>query len=137
MSFTWQNGRQLATATKNGVTASYLYNANGGRHTKTVDGVTTFYYYIDGVLYAQDKTPVPLPISAGDLFCAKKQGLSSRTAPVFTFSYFASKGTTMPPLSALSIMVSISLMVLAVPSGVLPSMGVSFITLLTKYSISL
>ena len=29
MSFTWQNGRQLATATKNGVTASYLYNANG------------------------------------------------------------------------------------------------------------
>lgn len=52
MTFTWQYGRQLASVTKDGVTSSYVYNADGGRHSKTVDGVTTSYYSVDGVLYA-------------------------------------------------------------------------------------
>ena len=41
-SFTW-NGRQLATMQKTGCTASYTYNSNGIRTSKTVNGVTTTY----------------------------------------------------------------------------------------------
>ena len=51
--FTWQNGRELAAVTKNGVTTSYVYNADGGRHTKTVGGVVTQYITVDGVLYGE------------------------------------------------------------------------------------
>lgn len=40
--FTW-NGRQLATMQKTGCTASYTYNSNGIRTSKTVNGVTTTY----------------------------------------------------------------------------------------------
>ena len=45
--FTWKNGRQLATATANGKTLSFTYNADGIRTTKTVDGVTHT-YTLDG-----------------------------------------------------------------------------------------
>ena len=51
--FTWQNGRELAAVTKNGVTTNYVYNADGGRHTKTVGGVVTQYVTVDGVLYVE------------------------------------------------------------------------------------
>ena len=53
MSFTWQHGRQLATATVNGVTASYLYNDNGIRTQKTVGGVTTKYYLSGDQLHGE------------------------------------------------------------------------------------
>ena len=43
MSFTWQNGRQLASATKSGTTTSYSYNSSGIRTSKTVGGITTNY----------------------------------------------------------------------------------------------
>ncbi len=44
MNFTWVNGRQLATLTKSGTTASYTYDVDGIRTSKTVNGVTTTYY---------------------------------------------------------------------------------------------
>ena len=44
ISFTWQNGRQLAGLEKQGLTTSYKYNDSGIRTQKTVNGVTTNYY---------------------------------------------------------------------------------------------
>ena len=43
MSFTWENGRQLAGVTKSGVVISYTYDSSGTRNSKTVGGVTTWY----------------------------------------------------------------------------------------------
>ncbi len=43
-SFSWQNGRRLASTTKNGVTSNFKYDDNGIRTQKTVDGVVTDYY---------------------------------------------------------------------------------------------
>ncbi len=43
MSFSWQNGRQLASVTKNSITTNYSYNTAGTRISKTVGGVTTNY----------------------------------------------------------------------------------------------
>ena len=40
---TWANGRQLATLTKSGSSASYSYNADGIRTKKVSGGVTTEY----------------------------------------------------------------------------------------------
>ena len=54
MSFTWQNGRQLASISQNGnALASYSYNADGLRTSKTINGVETEYYWLNGTLYAQ------------------------------------------------------------------------------------
>ena len=54
MSFTWQNGRQLAAIMQNGTTmATYSYNADGLRTSKVVNGVTTSYYRMNGTIYAQ------------------------------------------------------------------------------------
>ena len=41
--YTWQNGRQLQKMQKAGVTAEFVYNADGLRVQKTVNGVTTKY----------------------------------------------------------------------------------------------
>ena len=38
--FTWEHGRQLATATNGSTTVSYTYDADGLRTSKTVNGVT-------------------------------------------------------------------------------------------------
>lgn len=43
---TWQNGRQLASLSGNGVTASYTYDTDGLRTSKTVNGVKHDYYYL-------------------------------------------------------------------------------------------
>ncbi len=51
--FTWQKGRQLASASGNGKTISYKYGADGLRTQKTVNGVTTQYTYVSGLLAAQ------------------------------------------------------------------------------------
>ena len=47
MSFTWKNGRQLATFTQGQTSASYNYNESGIRTDKTVNGTTTT-YQLDG-----------------------------------------------------------------------------------------
>ena len=53
--FTWQNGRRLATAAANGKALSFAYNESGIRTQKTVDGVTTE-YYLDGSTVLAQKT---------------------------------------------------------------------------------
>ena len=54
MNFTWENGRQLAGVTKNGVSvATYDYNADGLRTSKTVNGTITEYYWLEGILHGQ------------------------------------------------------------------------------------
>ena len=53
LSMTWRNGRELASLTKNGVMASYLYDESGLRTKKTVGGVVTNYHVIDGRLYGE------------------------------------------------------------------------------------
>ena len=56
MTMTWQNGRQLATLTKNGATNSYAYDENGIRTRKTANGSTTVYHVVDGVLLGEYST---------------------------------------------------------------------------------
>ena len=53
MTFTWQKGRQLASVTKLGSTYSYAYDSSSIRTSKTVNGVTTNYTYVDGKLVHQ------------------------------------------------------------------------------------
>ena len=54
LNFTWQNGRQLANISQNGnAVATYGYDADGLRTSKTVNGVTTEYYWLNGALYGQ------------------------------------------------------------------------------------
>ena len=53
--FTWE-GRRLISATKGGVTYTYTYNDEGLRTSKTVNGVTTEYYWDGGLLIAE-KSP--------------------------------------------------------------------------------
>ena len=43
--FTWSNGRQLTGVTKGTDNISYLYNSDGLRASKTVNGTTTDYYW--------------------------------------------------------------------------------------------
>ena len=45
--FTWENGRRLATATVDGVTLTFTYNAEGIRTSKTVGG-TEHTYHLNG-----------------------------------------------------------------------------------------
>ena len=54
MTFTWADGRKLVSISQNGsALASYTYNADGLRTSKTVNGVETEYYWLNGTLYAQ------------------------------------------------------------------------------------
>ena len=53
MSFTWQNGRQLAGISKDGLTASYAYNDSGTRLRKTVNGVATQYFLNGSMIVAE------------------------------------------------------------------------------------
>ena len=53
MNFAWQNGRRLSGITKGTDSISYGYNADGTRISKTVNGVTTNYTYIDGRLIGE------------------------------------------------------------------------------------
>ena len=54
MTFTWQNGRQLASVFQNGTTvATYTYDADGLRTSKTVGETVTEYYWMNGMLYGQ------------------------------------------------------------------------------------
>ena len=48
-------GRQLDSLSGNGVQASYKYDANGMRTSKTVNGVKSQYQYVDGKLYYEKR----------------------------------------------------------------------------------
>ena len=52
--YTWKNGRQLATMSKSGVTWSFVYDASGMR-TKRTDGTTAYTYIYDGTSLNQMK----------------------------------------------------------------------------------
>ena len=51
--FTWQNGRELASVVKGGVTTTYKYGADGQRIEKKYGSTTYNYYYVDGLLVRQ------------------------------------------------------------------------------------
>ena len=53
ITFTWQNGRQLASHTKYGDTTTYTYDAEGNRSRKSSSIINSDYYYVDGVLLAE------------------------------------------------------------------------------------
>ena len=53
MNFTWTDGRKLAGIIKGTDNISYTYDANGLRNSKTVNGTTTEYYWLDGALQGQ------------------------------------------------------------------------------------
>ncbi|MBR4209778.1 MAG: RICIN domain-containing protein [Lachnospiraceae bacterium] len=55
MTFTWQRGRYLRTVTKNGITTTFQYDAQGRRISKTTGGTTTEYYYNGSTLTALKK----------------------------------------------------------------------------------
>lgn len=49
--FTWQKGRELASATSGSTSLSFTYDAEGIRDSKTVNGVTHKYTTVDGTIY--------------------------------------------------------------------------------------
>ena len=51
--YTWQRGTQLANITGNGKNISYVYDSQGHRVQKTVNGVTTNYLYSGDLLMRQ------------------------------------------------------------------------------------
>ena len=53
MTLTWQNGRQLATLVNGNTSISYQYNEEGLRTSKTVNGITTEYYWNGSQLLGQ------------------------------------------------------------------------------------
>ena len=53
MSFTWFEGRQLSTVTKNGSVYNYYYDGEGYRSQKMVNNNSTQYTIINGVLYGE------------------------------------------------------------------------------------
>ena len=53
MSFTWSEGRQLSTVTKNGSVYNYYYDGEGYRSQKMVNNNSTQYTVIDGVIYGE------------------------------------------------------------------------------------
>ena len=56
----WTNGRELASLSGNGKTATYTYDASGLRLSKTVNGVKTVYQYEDGKLLYEIKGDIEL-----------------------------------------------------------------------------
>lgn len=52
-SFTWNTGRNLESITDGDNKYSYIYDENGIRTSKTVNGVTTYYNTRDGVILSQ------------------------------------------------------------------------------------
>ena len=53
MSFTWEEGRQLSSVTKNGSVYNYYYDGEGYRSQKMVNNNSTQYTVIDGVIYGE------------------------------------------------------------------------------------
>ncbi len=52
---TW-NGRQLTSYTTDNKTITYTYDANGLRASKTVNGVTSKYFYVNGQLHYEERS---------------------------------------------------------------------------------
>ena len=63
--FSWQNGRQLASASKTGTSISYTYDLNSIRTSKTVNGVQHNYVYASGKLLRETYGSTILDFSYG------------------------------------------------------------------------
>ncbi len=50
------NGRQLTSYTKGDTAISYTYDSNGLRTSKTVNGVTSKYFYVNGNLHYEERS---------------------------------------------------------------------------------
>lgn len=61
--FTWSNGRQLDSLTKDEKTVNYTYDSDGMRLSKTVDGVEYTYLYKDGLLVQETRGDITLDYS--------------------------------------------------------------------------
>ena len=53
--FTWEQGRKLASGSMNGNSFSYTYDGNGMRYKKKVNGTNTYYYYNGTQLLMESK----------------------------------------------------------------------------------
>ena len=84
MQFTWELGRQLKTASKNGKTYSFKYNHDGLRTQKTAGTVTTDFYWANGNMtyqyngtnelyfrYDESGAPVSVNINGTDYYYVK------------------------------------------------------------------
>lgn len=63
--FSWQNGRQLASASKSGTSINYTYDLNSLRTSKTVNGVQHNYVYASGKLLRETYGSTILDFSYG------------------------------------------------------------------------
>ena len=63
--FSWQNGRQLTSASKSGTSISYTYDLNSLRTSKTVNGVQHNYVYASGKLLRETYGNTILDFSYG------------------------------------------------------------------------
>ena len=52
--FTWSDGRRLTSITNGNNVYTYVYDEGGQRVSKTVNGVTTNYHWLDGKLQAEE-----------------------------------------------------------------------------------
>ena len=68
--FTWTQGRRLASATLGTKSMTFTYNDAGLRTSKTVDGVTTEYFYSGSLLMAQQTADEILMFYYAFLFVA-------------------------------------------------------------------
>ena len=55
MVMTWEKGRRLSTLTKENISISYTYDADGIRLSKTVNGVENKYQYVGGKLLQETR----------------------------------------------------------------------------------
>lgn len=113
--FTWEHGRQLATAQKNGTTWRYTYNADGLRTLKTNDTDTWNYIYngsqlmqmtkgTDTLNFTYDASGTPLTVKYNGTtyyYTTNIQGdvvaiLASNGTPVVSYSYDAWGNPTSP-----------------------------------------
>ena len=67
----WQNGRQLATLSGNGIAAGYTYDVDGLRTSKTVNGVKHEYYYVGSRLEYETIIGGSAPLRPG-MLCASR-----------------------------------------------------------------
>ena len=56
ITFTWANGRRLATFTKDGATTTYTYNGDGNRIKKQTGTAVVEYTVVDGIIYKETRT---------------------------------------------------------------------------------
>jgi RHS repeat-associated protein len=78
-SLSWTRGRMLKSGTQKGNSFEYKYDAENLRYEKTVNGVTTRYYYNAGQLQAEER---------GDEFIYYLYGIEGITGMIYNGQYY-------------------------------------------------